>query len=178
MNRILQPTVALFLLLSACATVQPERESILFTHDPGWKVGHHAEIPGQYSITEYIQEGDNIKNWKELLTIQNFASPWGGPSPEDALNGLKAVREKTCPAVTKWNIIAQDQTGLLYEWQAKPCLGWPDQHEVAKIIYGKYSRFLARYTVKVYQMPTEHRDKWIKIFSGAMIIRSGTPQPK
>src|SRR5262249_28800514 len=131
-----------------------------------------AEIPKQYSIAEFIREGDDIKNWKELVTLQNYVPPWGGPSPEDALNGLKAVREKNCPGVTTWNVIARDETSILYEWQAKPCLGWPDQHEIARIIYGKYNRFLLRYTVKVDEMPPEERTKWIGILLQAKITTS------
>ena len=170
MDRMMQLAVTLVLLLSGCATFQTEYEQIVFTFEPGWKVGHHAEVPRQYVITEFIREGDDIKNWKELLTIQNFVPPWGGPSPEDAFNGFKAVQEKNCPHVTKWNIIAKDETSILFEWQAKPCLGWPDQHEIAKIIYGKYNRFLLRYTLKVYQMPPEQRDQWKNIFGGAGIV--------
>jgi hypothetical protein len=160
----------LALLLSACATLQGEVESLNFPYEPGWKVGHEAEVPRQYRIIEYVRDGDDIKNWKELYTIQNFGPPWGGPSPEDALNSLKAAREKECPGITKWNVISTDGSSILYEWQAKPCLGWPDQHEIARIIYGKYNRWVLRYTVKVYQMPPEQRDKWIRDLSTAKTV--------
>lgn len=44
--------------------------------------------------------------------------------------------------------------------------------QAATISYGKYNRFVLMYTVKVYQMPSEQRDKWIKNFSEANIVTS------
>ena len=138
-----------------------------FDFEFGWKVGYYAEVPNQYVITEFIREGDVINNWKELLTIQRFPPLWGGPSPEDAFNKLKVIREKKCPGVTKWNIIDKDERSILYEWQATPCFGWPDQHEIARIIYGKYNRFVLHYALKTRQMSAEQRSKWIKKLSDA-----------
>ena len=94
----------------------------------------------------------------------------GGPSPEDTLGSLKAIREKECPGVTKWNVIEKNENSILYEWQARPCRGWTDQHEIAKIIYGKYNRFFVHYVAKVYQLPPDTRAKWIKRFAEFKIV--------
>jgi len=138
-----------------------------FDFESGWTMGYYAAVghDNQYGIAEFIREGDDINNWKELLTIQNF--PPVRLSPEDAINNLKAIREKECPGVTKWNVIAKDENSILYEWQAKPCRGWPDQHEIARIINGKASTFFLHYVLKMYQMPDEQRAKWINKFSDA-----------
>lgn len=136
-----------------------------FDFDNGWKVGHYVKVPNQYTITEFIPEGDEINNWKEMLTIQSFPPLWGGSSPEKALNKLKTIRENKCPGMTKWNVIGKSSSSILYEWQAKSCLGWPDQHEVAIIIHRKYNTLILHYALKVTQMPTEQRAKWIKKFS-------------
>jgi hypothetical protein len=175
MNKIVT-TVVLYLFISVefvifaeFAVAQTESERLHFEVEPGWKVGYQAEIPQKFSITEFIREGDDINNWKELLTIQNYVPSWGGSSPENALNELKTAREKNCPGGTRWNVIEKNKDSVLYEWQAKPCLGWPDQHEIARIIFGKYNRFVVRYTVKQYKMPDEQRDYWIGRFSKAGI---------
>lgn len=138
-----------------------------FNFEFGWKIGHYSEVPNQYVITEFIREGDNINNWKELLTIQNFPPLWGGPTPEDALKKLKEIRENECPGMTKWNIINKDETSILYEWQATPCLGWPNQHEIARIIYRKYDKYFIHYVQKTKQISAEQRSKWIKKISDA-----------
>lgn len=160
MNVVVRLVIILALFLSGCAAVQTVNEHITF-EEPGWKIGHHAEVPGQYTITEFINEKDDINNWKELATIQVFSSSWGGDSPEDAFNKVKALREKECPGVTTWNVIAKDETSILYEWQAKPCLGWPDQHEIAKILFGKNNRFVLHYAAKVRQLAPNIRTKWV-----------------
>jgi len=157
------------LVLSACATPPTERESLSFPVDESWKVGHQAEVPGQYVITELVLEDDDIENWRELLTVQNFAAPWGGPAPSHALAEMKQQREKTCPGGTTWKVIESDETSLLYEWQAKPCMGFPDQHEIGRLLYGKYNRFVLRYTVKLASMPVEAREAWIRKLSLAKI---------
>jgi len=150
MNKTKQLAAILLLLLSACALLQSEYERVSFALDPGWKVGNMSEIPRQISVTEFIREGDNIKAWKELFTVQTIGRHGGSPSsPEEWIDRLKAVSEKDCPGVKKWNVIARDETSILYEWQAKPCLGWPDQHEIARIILGKYNSFHLRYKTKV-----------------------------
>jgi hypothetical protein len=130
-------------------------------------MGYYAELPNHSSILEFIPAGDDINNWEELLTIQNFPPLFGGPTPSDALDNLKAVRENGCPGVTTWNIIAKDKNSILYEWQAKPCRGWPDQHEIARIVYGKQNSFIFHYVLKTYQMPNRQRTEWIGRFSDA-----------
>jgi hypothetical protein len=141
-----------------------------FDFDSGWQMAHYAELPNHYGIIEFIREGDDIDNWSELLTIQNFPPLWGGPTQEDALNKLKAIRENACPEVTTWNTISKDENSILYEWHAKPCLGWPDQHEIARIIYGKSNTAILHYVQKTNQLSVEQRAKWIKKFSDAKVM--------
>jgi hypothetical protein len=88
------PTIALIavVFLSGCAT---QTEVLTWsTGKQNWVVGHYNEIPRQYSIHEFIREGGDIKNWTELVTVQNFTGTWGGASVEEAYNNLKAIREK------------------------------------------------------------------------------------
>jgi hypothetical protein len=143
------------------------REVLSFKTEEGWKIGSSAEQPNIYSIDEFIREGDDINSWHELLTIQNFALGRNFGSPEEFFNRLKASREKECPDSTIWNVLWKDEKSILYESQAKACLGWPEQHEIARIIDGKYNRFVISYTAKVYQIESDVRIKWIERLSGA-----------
>lgn len=128
---------------------------------------------------EFVRKGDDINNWKELVTFQNFGrkgalSRHGAmPSPEDFLDSQKALREKECPGATEWNIIAQDENSIVYEWQAKPCAGWPEQHEMAKIVYGWYNIFILHYAAKVHELAPDTRAKWITRFSKFYITVGG-----
>lgn len=137
-------------------------------YDPGkpaWKQAQRSEFPGQYYISEYVRDGDDINHWKELFTIQSFLPSWNAPTPDGAYNRLKTTRDKECPGMIAWNVIGQDATSVLYEWQAQPCLGWPHLHEIGQIIYGERTRVRIAYTVKMYQMPSENRTGWITKFT-------------
>jgi hypothetical protein len=173
-NRIPVPSTSLDAVTTECRSPKTEYEDIAISFDrdqPRWKVGYYADKPPIYSATEFIREDDDINNWRELLTIQNFStSSWGLPSPEETLNALKALREKECPGATHWNVIEKSADNILYEWQAKVCQGWPEQHEIAKIIYGKYNRFMLHYVAKTYDLPPDIRSTWIKRFTESKII--------
>lgn len=155
------------LAVGAIAKSKSEIDIIHFSPGTGWKVGNHREIPKEVVITEFIREGDDIDNWKELLTVQMFTKTRKDGSPEDWLNKQKAIREQTCPGSTQWNVIDKSESSILYEWRAKPCLGWPDQHEIARIFDGRYTRFFMHYVRKVPELPAETRTEWIKKFSDA-----------
>ncbi|MBT8126180.1 MAG: sel1 repeat family protein [Gammaproteobacteria bacterium] len=148
------------------AKAAEQGQPLHFKFEPGWKIGRYVERPNQHAL-EFIREGDDIDNWKELLSIQILPPFWGGPSAQDALEKLKALQEQICPGVTIWNVIDKDEKSILYEWQARPCRSWPDQHEVARIMFGKDKTYKLRYVQKTYQMPTELRDKWINKFMDA-----------
>jgi hypothetical protein len=155
------------ILCGAIPARAAQSEELNFQIDLGWKKANQAERRGSV-IVEWVREGDDINNWKELFTYQNFGLH-GKRTPEDFLNGLKTLREKECPGVTEWNVIEHDENSILYEWQAKPCMSWPDQHEVARIIFGKQNLFLLRYTAKVKELAPETRTQWINTFKAATV---------
>lgn len=132
-----------------------------FDFASGWRVGHYSARPNLGSIMEFVREGDDIESWQRLLTLQLFVASWGGPSPEATLNSLKAMREVQCPGVTQWEVIGQDATSILYEWRSGQCRGWPAQHEIAKIIYGKTMRVRIAYTAKTDELSSEERTEWV-----------------
>ncbi len=173
MNNTMRVVAFLCLILSAAgATPKEKNEELNFQMEPGWKVGNSAKGPNHSSIIEYIREGDDINNWRELVTIQSFRKSRGAPSsPEETLKVLKAIREKECTGSTEWNVIDKNENSILFESQAKPCLGWPEQHEIEKIVDGKNSRFILHYAAKVYQLPPDTRTKWIKKFAEATILQ-------
>lgn len=141
--------------------------------EPTWKIGHVVDKPPLYALAEFIREGDDIDNWRELFSIQNFsASSWRFASPEESLDAMKTSREQRCPGATQWNVIDKSSDSILYEWMAKSCQGWAEQHEVARMMYGKHNRFFIRYVGKIYQLPSDTRSKWIKrLAEGRIVLR-------
>lgn len=133
----------------------------------GWRVGYHASDPSKGEILELIRPGQDINDWSEIVTIQRMGAAWGHPTPKDTLEYLKKTREDTCPGVTTWKTIDSDTSSVTYEWQSYPCKGWPNQHEIAKIVYRPKSRVIIHYAVKEYQMPDQVRSSWIERLASA-----------
>jgi hypothetical protein len=169
-NAILAVGIVCLILCGGLPARAAQSEELHFHIDLGWKKANEAEKRG-YVIIEWVRQGDDINNWKELFTYQNFGLH-GKRNPEDFLNELKTLREKECPGVTEWNVIERDENSILYEWQAKPCMSWPDQHEVARIISGKHNLFLLRYTAKVKELAPDAQTHWIKTFQAATVETS------
>src|SRR2546425_9625710 len=80
------------------------------------------------------------------------------------------------PAMT-WNVINRqfasdtEEAGMLYEWTIKGCPPDADQHEIARVVYGKFNIFRLAYTAKTPALAPEKREKWIKELSTAKVIR-------
>lgn len=161
--------LCVMLLVSTGAFARKEKaDNLHFEVDKDWKFGTQSEIPGA-DFTEMIREGDDIDNWKELLTIQSFRKTSGFPPAEDMLAKLKDMRETKCPGQTEWNVIEQKKDSILYEWHVKSCLGQPQQSEIARIIYGKHNVFVLHYAAKVPEFPPDVRSQWIQRLNSAEI---------
>ena len=168
------PFFLCIMLLNSCA---PRYQEFL---TPGfdlkeWKLENVVEGKDQ-SMYEYVHPGENIDNWTELLTWQVLRKP-ADPEPIDAMVArVHAEDTKSCPDGFAQNIIAlgspteTEEASILYEWWFKNCPQQTDQHEIAKIIYGKFSIFRIAYVAKIQSLPQEKKEKWIKELSEAKII--------
>jgi len=165
-TRALIPIIGFLCLIAWVGVPVAAAEELQFTLGSDWKTASATEKHGQLMM-EFVRNGDDINNWKELFTYQNFAK--GKQTPEEFLNKLKALREKECPGATVWNVIEQNESSILYEWRAKPCLSWPEQHEVARIILGKHNLFILHYVAKVPELAPDTRTKWIKTLEDATV---------
>lgn len=136
--------------------------------DAQWSVGHEQYLKGKSAITEFVRPGETVQNWTELLTVFTFP-PKYLLSPDITMKFLKAKIEKRCQNVV-WNVIQREEKKVLFEWKITDCSAHPDQHEVALLIYGKWTVFKISYVEKVKELTPEVRDKWIKAFSEAKAV--------
>lgn len=169
---IIDPDTGRDLVIKGTGLKTPElrfREGLQFSLpvEQKWVTGNAHTIEGQYSITELVPEGETIDSWSELITIQNFAIVSG--TPAQLLDQLMAIREKLCPGSTQWNILDEDERSILYEWRAAPCAGYPEQHEISRIIDGNWNRFRIAYTAKSAEIPAEKRSSTIQYLSEATV---------
>lgn len=104
---------------AGCTSPSVEYDHVSFFlegEDPKWTLGYSVEQPPAYALKEYVREGNNIQNWRELFSVLVFnAKAWGRPSPEESLDALRSQREKRCPGMTLWSVIEKAADSVLYE---------------------------------------------------------------
>jgi hypothetical protein len=163
-------------LMAACAPIR-YRESLMGGFNVSeWSIGNATSGQDQH-VTEFVRPGEKIDNWTELFTQQALRKP---ASPEPIAGMVARVHAsdaKLCPNGFEQNVIAQglptdlEEASIIYEFKLHDCPPHADQHEVAKIIYGKFTIFRLAYVAKTKKLAPEKREKWIKELSDAKIIR-------
>ena len=172
--------VLIVVLMAACAPIQRSpsyQESLMGGVDlKEWTVGHHASDQNQ-RIVEFVRPGEKIDSWTELFTMQTLRKPANPDRIDVMVARAHAATSKACPSFVQ-NVIAQgfpsetEEASIIYEWKTMKCPPHADQHEVAKIIYGKFNIFRLAYVAKTEKLAPEKREKWIKDLKNAKIIVS------
>src|SRR5262245_63286020 len=83
---------ALLLILSA---ITPANAQTPGFDGRGWAVGHRQNNDLQ-TLTEYVLPGQNVENWRELVTSQVFAQ---SIPPAPFLERLRASLSQGCPSL-------------------------------------------------------------------------------
>jgi hypothetical protein len=136
---------------------------------PEWKAAFSPDTRNS-TILEFIREGDNINNWKEMVTIRNLgAKPSSKFTPEEMMDAMKRVMEIMCPGTTERNAIEKNEGSVLYERHAGVCRGQPEECAIERIIAGTHDFFSLRYTARVHEVAPDTRAQWIKTFSDATV---------
>jgi len=153
-----------------------QQEYFMGGFDPKeWTVGHQAQNQNQI-IVEFVRPGEKIDGWTELLTMQVLRKPRSPEAIDVLVPKMHQEISKRCPNMT-WNVINRqfssdtEEAGMLYEWAIKGCAPDGDQHEIARVVYGKFNIFRLAYTAKTPALAPEKREKWIKDLSTATVVR-------
>ena len=180
MNRLLKNVLPLCVLLFgwgiAIGHVSAQQEFIMGGFDPKeWKIGHQTKDQNQI-IVEFVRPDEKIDSWTELLTMQIIRKPRSPEPLDDLVPKMHQDISKRCPKMT-WNVINRqfasetEEAGMLYEWAVKDCPPDADQHEIARVVYGRFNIFRLAYVAKTSALAPEKREQWIKELSGSKIIR-------
>src|SRR5262245_37224805 len=84
----------------------------------GWAVGHR-QSNGTQTLIEFVLPGQNVENWRELVTSQVFSRAVPLAS---FVERLRASLSQGCPSLV-WNVIRQEEKTLIYEWRDSGCGG-------------------------------------------------------
>jgi hypothetical protein len=171
MKRALPFFICCSLILPAASVfAQPETLSLKLGLD--WSSVRTSELRGHVTI-EYLRKGDDPDNPSERFAYQNGILR-SKNTPEQEFEIIKADSDKECPGAKQWNVIAQDESSILFESQSKQCRGKPDSHLIMRIIHGKHDFFTLIYVSMGEGLEPATRTKWIEILQDAS-IESGDP---
>lgn len=136
-----------------------------------WKLAHSEVVEGEYAIDEFVPKSERIDHWTRLFTQQNFRRKFSSASsPAKMMEGLRKAMAKRCPAVA-WTVVSQSQSDVLYEFHFDECGGQPAQHELARILYGKWNIWRLAYTVKGPPLEGQERQRWLDALQEPRIVR-------
>ena len=171
--------VLIVVLMTACAPIQSSssyQEDLVGGFDPKeWTVGRQSSDRNQ-RIVEFVRPGAKIDNWTELLTMHVRRKPTDPEAIDALVARVNANLGKACPNGFDQSVISTgsrtetEEASILYEWRFKNCPPRADQHEVLRVIYGKFNIFRLAYTVRNQALAPEKRDKVIKELSAATIM--------
>ena len=145
-----------------------QKEVLNFKIGDDWKAVSHSDTGRHHSIT-YIREGDNINQWKEIFIYAYGVRRRGLLRPDKELSVLEADMEKQWPGQMDWNVIAQDESSILYERHTKSSVRTLEERGITRIIHGKYNWFTLTYVARLHDLAPDTRAQWIKTFSDATI---------
>ena len=125
----------------------------------GWVVGHQQRNANE-SLTEYVLPGQNVDNWRELVTSTVFFTP----VPVDRLvEQIHTLMSKDCPSLV-WNVIRHDEKSVVFEWRDSGCGGFESQTELDRITLEKDGLYRLAYAVKTTTpLPSDRRKQWLAI---------------
>lgn len=139
----------------------------------GWKGVNGDETINSY----YVKNGQTTDNWTgRASTIQwPIAITHTGKmhwTPESVFNALKKEKEEINCSTDSMIILNQDKTSILYEWKDIQCLGMLDQHEITRIVMGRWYLWIIYYGVRNTTLPDERRSELIANLKKASVVLS------
>lgn len=140
-----------------------------------WEFANQSETKTQ-RVIEFVPPGQKIDSWTELVTLQTLKMPRKPPTIDAMAASTYENLVKQCPGKVTWNVIARETAAtpgaesILYEWSLKDCPPEADQHEVARVLYGKHNIFRVAYVAKTASLAPEKRAKWIAELTATKIL--------
>ena len=198
MRSVRQIVIAFAIVVGAsgCQTAAGGQDVIQYLPPPGWGVpgvdyvvGNKQDVPGRYSIIEWVRKGDSIQDWDELITTEDwrldFVRQAEGSVGQYAAK-QRRDQESLCAEQTRWNVVSETETDITYEIWFEPCpaladhyrsAGYPvlakiaeiHSYEVARIFDGRWNRFRLSYAAKGVQPSDQERAKWLDWLKSARI---------
>src|SRR5690554_668673 len=140
-----------------------------------WVVGNQGANKNM-AAREYILDGEDIKNWSELVTsAYYFIDPasdnakrihQAGGVGQIMVSTYNKEFSKNCKQVVI-NIIESIPEDMLLEWHHQGCTDHPAQHQIQRIIDTHAGALSLSYVKKTQKLDSATRQQWIDLLRAA-----------
>jgi len=140
----------------------------------GWK-GVRGNETWRYI---YAKPGVTAQNWTEKAEVTELpiAITLGGRvrwNPESVMNAEKARAEKQRCPTDAWTVIHRDESSILWEWQNINCPGYLHQHELVRIVMGRWYLWSISYAIRNRDLSGEDKTALINDLMSAKVVQEG-----
>lgn len=94
-------------------------------------------------------------------------------NPESVMNAEKVRAEKQQCSTDAWTVIHQDGSSILWEWLTIKCPGYLHQHELVRIVMGRWYLWMISYAIRNKDLSSEEKAALIKDLMSATVVREG-----
>ncbi|HAT8751141.1 TPA: hypothetical protein JBA38_05505 [Legionella pneumophila] len=146
-----------------------EKQIVRFDDRP-WKIAWGKKTDKVVTI-EYIPVGDDINNWKELITTQFMPGLINMTPAQFGSQFLYKLNKSGVKYIV--HVIEEQPNLLIFEFKIQEPANL-QQDEILKITKGKDGIYVLHYAIKKSDMTKENRDKWVKNLKSSF-IKAFTP---
>jgi hypothetical protein len=125
----------------------------------------------------YVKQDQTPDNWtdKAEVTQLPIGITLGSEvrwTPESVLGNEKARKQGEGCATDSWTTLQQDSSSILYEWSDIHCEGYLHQHEVGRIVMGKWYLWWLSYGIRNRELSADERATLIRRLVSAKVTGS------
>ncbi|MBX9880272.1 MAG: hypothetical protein K2Y22_17570 [Candidatus Obscuribacterales bacterium] len=173
MKNLLKILVCLSVLMVPQASIAEEwHEAIKLNFaidEKDWELGWSNKSSEVY-ILEFVPKGQNVENWKELITFEFYPGLQEKINCEEFAAGfIKQIRKKE-PNV-KVMYYLNKPNDVIVEWVLNGSKEDPDQDEMDRIILGEQGIHMVHYVKKTQFLSEAERTKWLDFLKSATLVK-------
>lgn len=132
-----------------------------------WRAGHRL-VSNVHTTTEYVLPGEQVQNWKELVTVERLLGLSDRKvEPKQLMQSIKKRIQTLDPKAT-WKVLAENEDDVLYEWRFSNDGKRSPHHEMARLVKGQQDIYRIAYSAR--SDLGGNRKTWAKLLNSAKLV--------
>lgn len=151
---------------------KPDGFVLVSREKTGWKGVKGNETWRQI----YAKPGVTSENWTEKAEVTEFpiAITLGSSirwNPESVMNSEKARLAKSRCSTEAWTLLNKDASSIAWAWDEIRCPGYLHQHEIVRVVMGRWSLWMISYGIRNREFPDDERATLLEDLMKAKVVK-------